>query len=287
QSLAFFLLVAPEHAPEGTKEKLQAWAQHMKVKTDNFWHYRKHSDTEWGHPRSKELGNTGLGGSMFAVAHLLDDPELRALGWSQVNQVFGMNPAEAHYSHKDPRRLKRNGYWDGVEVGWPIRDPGGAGRLGAVRGTLDGTPTDSAFPYPKEPMDTDNVAHSPNHWYTTEGWGLSNRCWQSTVTFATLGSHRLTVWDPERKHQLTKVRQGDQVLVQLRAALNMETTKVETGTLQVYQDDTFLKTINVKETGPNTGLFQSLDTIDCKKDSRLTYAYGYLGFEQKALLEVH
>ena len=36
QALAFFLLVAPESAPYGTKEKLIAWSNHIKEKTNNF-----------------------------------------------------------------------------------------------------------------------------------------------------------------------------------------------------------------------------------------------------------
>ena len=182
QALAFFLLVAPEEAPFGTKEKLESWARHMKQKTDNFWHYRKHSEEEWAHPKTKELGNTGLGGSMFAISHLLDDPELRNIGWSQVNQVFGLNPAEAHYSNKSAERLNINGYWDGIEVGWPIAHPNGLGKLGLVRGTLDGTPLDNMFPY--NPIaGTEGV----NYAYATEGWAVTNRAWMSTIIFSTIG----------------------------------------------------------------------------------------------------
>ena len=52
---------------------------------------------------------------MFAISFLLNDYELRAIGWSQVNQVFGLNPAEAHYSNKSKERVELNGYWKGIE----------------------------------------------------------------------------------------------------------------------------------------------------------------------------
>jgi hypothetical protein len=197
-----------------------------------------------------------------------------------------MNPAEAHYSHKDKRRLKRNGYWKGVEVGWPIADPGGAGRLGPVRGTLDGTPTDDAFPYPKGELDTSNVEHSPNHWYTTEGWGISNRAWQSTVIFSTVGSHELSVLDKDTQKQCTQVQKGDSIIVRLRAALNMDPQKAETGSVNVFAGDNFIKTLTVTETGPNTGIFEAVETIDYEGAASVSFSYGYLGLGKKATVTI-
>ena len=90
QALALFLLIAPDQAPAGTKEKLAAWRDYIVRRTANLWEYRTHSDTEWAHPKSKEIGTVaGLGGSMFAVAEVLGDRKLRDIGWSQVNFVFG------------------------------------------------------------------------------------------------------------------------------------------------------------------------------------------------------
>ncbi len=287
QALAYFLMVAPEHAPKGTKEKLQAWSTHMKNKTSNFWHYRVHSDTEWAHPKSKELGNTGLGGSMFAAAHFLNDPELRALGWSQVNQVFGLNPSQSHYSHKDPRRLKRDGYWDGVEQGWPIKDPGGAGRLGPVRGTLDGTPLDNAFPFPKEEASTENVEHNPNHWYTTEGWGISNRSWQSTIIFSTLASHKLEVVDKKGNPVPKEVKNKKDVIIKLKAAINQDWEKAETGWVNIQVDDKTPVQVELTETDKNSGVFTGKLRLDYPAGSNISISYGYMGFEKKVELTVN
>ncbi|MEM9886595.1 MAG: hypothetical protein AAF849_11945 [Bacteroidota bacterium] len=282
QALAFFLMIAPEEAPHGTKEKLAAWAQHMKVKTNNFWHYRKHSETEWAHPKTKELGNAGLGGSMFIVAHLLDDKELRSIAWSQVNQVFGMNPAEAHYSNKSQERLDLNGYWEGIEVGWPMSHPDGFGQLGLVRGTLDGTPLDNMFPYvPKVAIDNiDNYA------YATEGWAVTNRAWMSSVIYATIGSHELKIFDETYKNEIKSSKAGETITIQLRAALNMDWEKRETGEVMVQIDGAEAFKIELTESDVNTGLFIGKLKLDDPSGSRVRVSYGHLGFEKVVVFQL-
>ncbi|NJO25423.1 MAG: hypothetical protein HC867_06130 [Bacteroidia bacterium] len=135
QALALFAMMYPEKCPAGTKEKLAAWRDYIFKRTNNLWNYRTHSDTEWAHRKSKEVGTVcGLGGSMFAVADVLKDSKLRAIGWSQVDFVFGCNPPGTHLSHKSPTRVALNGYWKGVEKGWPFQYPHGTGELGYTRG---------------------------------------------------------------------------------------------------------------------------------------------------------
>lgn len=280
QALAFFLMVAPESAPHGAREKLAAWAEHMKQKTDNFWQYRKHSDTEWAHPKTKELGNTGLGGSMFAVAHLLDDPELRAIGWSQVNQVFGLNPAQAHYSNKSEERLEIDGYWTGIETGWPDAHPNGAGKLGRVRGALDGTPLDNMFPYNPEP-DKEGVIS----YYATEGWAVTNRAWLSSIVFSTLGSHELRVFNAAGQ-PAKKVKTGETVTIELKAALNQDWEQPEAGWVLVQQKDQEPQKVAVRETGDNTGIFRGTYRVEAPSKSTVTIRYGYLGFEKQAILNI-
>lgn len=281
QALAFFLMVAPESAPHGAREKLATWAEHMKKKTNNFWHYRKHSETEWAHPRTKELGNTGLGGSMFAVAHLLDDPELRAIGWSQVNQVFGLNPAQAHYSNKSDERLEIDGYWAGIETGWPDAHPNGAGKLGRVRGALDGTPLDNMFPYNPEP-DKEGVIS----YYATEGWAVTNRAWLSSVVFSTLGSHELKILNG-RGEPIHRVKNGETVTIELEAALNQDWQKPESGWVLLRVKDQDPRKIEVIETGPNTGIFRSKYKVEAPEKSEVAISYGYLGFEKKSALQIY
>lgn len=276
QALAFFLMVAPESAPHGIHEKLAAWSKHMKTKTDNFWQYRKHNETEWAHPKTKELGNTGLGGSMFVVAELLGDPELRAIGWSQVNQVFGLNPAQAHYSNKSQERLDINGYWDGIETGWPDAHPNGAGKLGKVRGTLDGTPLDNMFPYNPEP-DKEGVLS----YYATEGWAVTNRAWLSSVVFSTFGSHELRILDGAG-NPIERAKNGQTITIELKAALNQDWNAVEQGWVVLHQKDQEPQQIEVRETGANTGVFRATYQVDAAEAARLQFSYGFLGFEKTA-----
>lgn len=279
QALAFFLMVAPESAPYGTREKLAAWAAHMKDKTNNFWQYRKHTDTEWAHPKTKELGNTGLGGSMFAVSELLDDPALRAIGWSQVNQVFGLNPAQAHYSNKSQERLDINGYWEGVETGWPDAHPNGAGKLGRVRGTLDGTPLDNMFPYNPEPGKEGVISY-----YATEGWAVTNRAWLSTLVFSTFGSHQLRLLDSAGNPINGPVKKGSSVIVELKAALNQDWQQAEKAYVQMYVKDQPPSKLELIETGFNTGIFTTSLTADYPTNSPVYIKYGFLGFEKGAEL---
>jgi hypothetical protein len=281
QALAFFLMVAPEAAPHGTREKLASWGTHMKEKTNNFWHYRKHNDKEWAHPRTKELGNTGLGGSMFAIAHLLDDPDLRAVGWSQVNQVFGMNPAEAHYSNKSQDRLAINGYWKGIETGWPYAHPHGLGLLGNVRGTLDGTPLDNMFPYtPNQDIKGANFA------YATEGWAVTNRAWMSTVVFSTLGSHSINILEASTRKQISNPASGQKVIVQLKAALNLDWEKREEAWVLVQTDDNDPIKLRLIETDENTGVFQGELQLDYPETTKVKISYGYLGFEKEIQFQI-
>jgi hypothetical protein len=281
-ALALFLLMAPEHAPAGTKEKLAAWRDYIFKRTDNLWQYRTHDDHEWAHPKSKEVGTVaGLGGAMFAVAELLGDAKLRGIGWSQVNFVFGANPAGVHLSNKSPVRLAVGGYWDGVENGWPISYPHGTGLLGAVRGTLDGSPTDAAFPYnPKEAASSDRPGV-----YGTEGWAISNRAWLSTITFSTLGSHRVRLLDPASGAEIITAEPGARVRVELRAALNLDPERSDSGWILWSENSGEPRRVEVRETGANSGLFTADLTIG--REARSAEAsYGYLAFRKTARLNV-
>ncbi|GAB3570671.1 hypothetical protein GCM10027578_27440 [Spirosoma luteolum] len=292
QALAFFLLVAPDKAPKGTREKLMAWRDHMKQKTANCWHYRVHSPTEWAHPRTKELGGApALGGSMFAVAHLLKDRELRDIGWSQVDFVFGLNPIGAHLSNKSADRLAINGYWDGIEYGWPRSHPNGYGMLGKVRGTLDGTPLDAQFPRPGTALASEKAAegqgdHIGQNAYATEGWAISNRGWMATLTFATLGTQTVRVLDAGGKKPLKAVKAGETVELELTAALNLNPTTAESGWVLVQLDDKDPIKVPVQETAPDSGVFTTRYTLPATGAKQLAVTYGYWGLASKAVCRI-
>jgi hypothetical protein len=288
QALAWFLLVAPEQAPPGTKEKLAAWALHMKQKTNNFWKYRVHSETEWAHPKTKELGGApALGGSMFAVAYLLNDPVLRNIGWAQVDFVFGVNPVGAHLSNKSDERLKIGGFWEGVEEGWPQAHPNGYGRLGLVRGTLDGSPLDAQFPIAERVEKIVGENHGQvfgKNAYATEGWNISNRGWLATLTFSTLASQQVRIFDAGYQNEVKQAKPGQTITLELKAALNQDWGKPDTGWVDVYDAKGAIQRVTVTETGANTGIFTARYTIARKKGKTLKASYGYLGFQKEAII---
>lgn len=291
QALAWFLMVAPDQAPAGTKEKLAAWANHMKQKTNNFWKYRVHSETEWAHPKTKELGGApALAGSMFAVSHLFNDQSLRDLGWAQVDFVFGVNPVGTHLSNKSEERTKIGGYWDGVEEGWPQAHPDGYGRLGLVRGTLDGTPLDNQFPIAKtvEKIIGQNEGQVfGKNAYATEGWCVSNRGWEATVTFATLGSQQIRLFDADYKNEITQAKTGQTITVELKAALNQDWNKVDKGWVEIRNGNELPQRLEVTETEANSGIFTAKYSLPkAKKGTEIEVSYGYFGLGVESTLIV-
>lgn len=287
QALEFFLLVAPDKAPAGTRKKLQAWARHIQQRCNNCWKYRSHSETEMAHPVTKELGGApALGGSLFAAAHLLEDDALRKLGWAQVDFVFGVNPVGAHIGHKSEERLKLNGYWEGVENGWPDSHPNGYGMLGSCRGTLEGTPLDGQFPKSNSMTTADDLDNIGNKCYATEGWAISNRGWMATLTFSTLGSQTVDVVTSDGR-PVTAAEAGDKLCVRLKAALNIDWNKKDKGWVEVKIDDKVVQRLPVEETAPNSGLFKGEYRIPAAASGKqLTFSYGYLGFDKKAQVTV-
>ena len=282
QALALFLLLAPEQAPVGTKEKLAAWRDYIVSRSNNLWQYRTHDDKEWAHPKSKEVGTVaGMGGAAFAAAAVLSDQVLRSIGWSQVDFVFGRNPAGAHLGHKSRLRVAMHGFWSGVESGWPHGYVFGTGELGPVRGTLDGSPTDAAFPFnPAEAATADRPGV-----YGTEGWSITNRAWMSTVTFSTVGSHAIRLVDRRTGATLDRLRRGETARVELRAALNYDPSHVETGWIDVRQGGKAWRLL-VTETGSDTGRFVADLVSIPEMAGRLEVSYGHLAFRKTAAVSV-
>ena len=175
-------------------------------------------------------------------------------------------------SHKSELRVLMQGYWEGVEKGWPFDYPYGTGLLGATRGTLDGSPTDAAFPYnPEQAASRDRPGV-----YGTEGWSISNRAWLSTVAFSTLGSHQI---------HATQAKPAAPVHVELRAALNQDPRKVETGWVLWSEDGSEPRKVEVRETGIDTGLFAA-DIAVRPNVREVEASYGYLAARKSVRVQV-
>jgi hypothetical protein len=222
-----------------------------------------------------------MGGAAFAVAAVLGDPRLRAIGWSQVDFVFGRNPAGAHLGHKSRLRVAMDGFWPGVEIGWPHGYVFGTGELGPVRGTLDGSPTDAAFPFkPAEAASADRAGV-----YGTEGWSITNRAWMSTVTFSTLGSHAIRFVDRRTGATIQRLKPGDTARVELRAALNHDPTRIETGWIEVRRGTNVTRQL-VTETGVGTGYFVADVLVPTDGSKSFTASYGHLAFRKTATASI-
>jgi hypothetical protein len=288
QALAFFLMVAPDKAPKGTREKLMAWSHYIRQRCNNCWQYRSHSDTEMAHPLTKELGVApALGGSIFAVSHVLNDSTFRPLGWAQIDFVFGVNPVGTHLGNKSAERVAKNGFWEGVEKGWPQSHPDGYGMLGPCRGTLDGTPLDSQFPERNNLSKKDSLDHIGQDCYATEGWSISNRGWMATLTFSTLDTHRIDVTDLSGK-AIQKAKVSDKVIVTLKAALNIDWYKKDKGWVEVCtREGKTIGRVPVVETENNSGLFVGTYPIPACGSRQLIFRYGYFGFDVNKTIQIN
>jgi hypothetical protein len=225
---------------------------------------------------------------MFAVAHLLNDRSLRDLGWAQVDFVFGVNPVGAHLGHKSEERVKLNGFWEGVEEGWPQAHPDGYGRLGLVRGTLEGTPLNDQFPIAKaieKTVGSNEGQVFGKNAYATEGWCISNRGWQATVTFATLGTTSLKLFDENYRNEIKKAKPGQTVIVELRAALNQDWNTIDRGWVEINDGSGKTARLGVTETGANTGIFTGKCVVPkMGKGTGLKVSYGFFGFDTCVVL---
>jgi len=285
QALSFYLMTVPEKAPAGAKEKLNAWMDHIISKSDNPWHYRVHSDTEWAHPKTKELGGApALGGSLFAAAHVLNRPEARPFAWSQVNFTFGLNPLGAHFSHKSKERIAIKGYWEDVENGWPQSHPNGYGMLGLVRGTLDGTPLDKDFPRNQSTdikTSSDGVTDKIGlNAYATEGWATSNRGWLSTLIFSSLHSIGLRIVNASGRTVKT-ASSNKSIQVELQAPLNVDPYKKDIAWVEQTLEGGKTERIMLTETDTDSGIFRGV--LPPAKSKKVVVGYGYWGFRKEAV----
>jgi len=202
--------------------------------------------------------------------------------------LFGVNPVGTLLSNKSDERVKIGGFWDGVEEGWQQAHPDGYGRLGLVRGTLDGTPLDSQFPIAKQVekiIGENNGQIFGKNAYATEGWCVSNRGWEATMTFCTLESQQVRLFDADYKNEITQAKPGQTITIELKAALNQDWNKADKGWVDIRKEKEPVTKLEVNETGPNTGLFTAKYQLPKgKKGVKTEILYGYMGFEKNAII---
>jgi hypothetical protein len=123
--------------------------------------------------------------------------------------------------------------------------------------------------------------------YATEGWCVSNRGWEATVTFATLGSQEIRLFDADYKNEIVQAKTGQTITVELKAALNQDWNKADKGWVEIGNGTGTVTKIEVTETGANTGVFTAQYQLPQGiKATKLQASYGYLGFQKSTSLTI-
>ncbi len=263
--LGHFLRVYPDRAPPGLAAKIAAWAQVVIRRSSNMWDFRKLDDgAKWTPMGEKptmwnEPGNVlGLPAALLAAREVLTDAATRArleeLVYAHFDNGFGRNPVGRHFSFDAPREI------EGVEFGWFKFLPGGIGQLAAARFVIDGSPKDGHYPYHPEKGDFG--------W--TEGWVQFNAAFDISLA-----------WLAFAETQLALTREGDEVAIRLRAPLNFDYTKVETGTVQVRVGGGAWQPLTVTEESASSFFLSGRVKAPPGAAVEAAYGFGYLGRNAK------
>lgn len=274
--LAHFLREYPDRAPTGLANKINEWAKVVIRRADNLWDFRKLDDKDGWTPMGdtpqkwNEPGNViGLPAPILAAEEFITDSaakqRLEELVWSHFDDMFGRNPVGRHFSYDAPREI------EGVEHGWFKFLPGGIGRLANARFVIDGSPKNAHYPYHPEIGDVG--------W--TEGWIQFNTAYDISLAYL--------AWS---ETEIKMTREGDDLIVRLKAPLNFDYSKVETGTVMVANSHGGVAHVTVTEDSANsmtlTGRIKLQPGKTASNDNQslqftpgttlqASYGYGYLG----------
>jgi len=261
--LAHFLREYPDRAPPGLAAKIDAWAKVVIRRSDNMWDFRKLYDGDRWTPMGEkptmwnEPGNVaGLPAALLAAREVLADEKTKArleeLAWSHFDDMFGRNPVGRHFSYDAPREL------EGVEFGWFKFLPGGIGRLAEARFVIDGSPKNGHYPYHPEKGDFG--------W--TEGWIQFNTPFNASLA-----------WLAFSETHITAKRDGNDLVVRLRAPLNFDDERVETGTVVVTSAGGRRQPLKVTEESANSEYLAGRLPVAAAPGAAVeaSYGFGYLG----------
>ncbi len=172
--LTHFLKLYPKEAPEGLKEKVEAYTDKVIELSDNEWDFRRFDLNEnWTLASYNEAGNViGFPACAFSVALCMDDSakkdRLIEIAFAHIDNYSGRNPANAHCANHP------NLGFIGIDRGWPHGDKRRniCARLENVRGSLSSLPGTEMYPF--------NPTGKPR-W--GEGWTVYNALWNITLTY--------------------------------------------------------------------------------------------------------
>jgi hypothetical protein len=278
--LANFQRLYPDEAPAGLAAKINDWVQVILRRSDNMWDFRKLDDADGWTPMEaqpqkwNEPGNVvGLPSALIAAKQVITDPatqaRLNGITWAHLDNMFGRNPTGRHFSYQARRDL------EGVENGWFTFYRGGIGRLARVRFVLDGSPKNFHYPYHPE---------VGNKGYT-EGWIQFNTPFNASMAYLAYDQTKITA-----------VRDGNEIVVRLRAPLNFDYQKVETATVQVTSSLGDVESLTLTEESANSAYLTGRIPLQKTKstifadgqlqvspggEAEFAYGFGYLGHRVK------
>jgi hypothetical protein len=171
-NLVWLLQRYPDHAPEGLKEKIAAWAEVAVRRSDNFWDFRRYDEERhWTIPKLNDVGNwAGAPAVFLAASWAVDDPAMKArlkeLAVSHADALFGRNPRLAASA------AKKDGF-TGIDRTWPnVFQKNTCARLELCRGSIDSGPGTEMFPF--------NPQGAYRH---TEGWVNYGAAWCMSLAY--------------------------------------------------------------------------------------------------------
>ncbi|WP_433441627.1 S-layer homology domain-containing protein [Pseudoflavonifractor sp.] len=234
-----------------------------------------------------EPGNTsGFQAAALAAARVLDhEPEtqarLRELGIAAIDNMFGRNPYGRTYFFSCTRTVQEDGTPDykdrntdliipgheqeieGTDLGWMERDLRmGSGVLAIVRGRIDASPKEWAYPYNPD---------TPGGY--KEGWVTYNTAWNSSIAYSAADEIRI---------EAQPTADGRSVNITLWAPNNLDYEKQEFVDIDVTDLLTGeTGTLRLTEDGVDALTFSGTWTADSDY-AEAEFSYGYGLFRRSA-----
>ncbi len=137
-----------------------------------------------------------------------------------------------------------------VEYGWFDEYIGGFGKLQGVRGVLDASPKNHAYPYQPDAKKG-----------YTEGWIAFNTAWNAALSYLTLHESEVQLMDNNFTSKQATVTPGSSFGIRLQAPLNMDYERIEQGRVTFQASNGDRESIIVTESGVNSSFFDGIVSL--------------------------
>jgi hypothetical protein len=171
--LAWLLQRHPDRAPEGLREKIEAWAEIAISRSNNLWDYRRYDlEKHWSIPVLNDVGNLlAFPAAALAAAGVLGSSpaaeRLRVLAIAQADHTLGRNPLMAAAPHRHTFGFT------GLKRGWPASFGDDiTARLELCRGSFSTAPGTEMYPF--------NPEGAYRH---LEGWNAYGAAWCTSLAY--------------------------------------------------------------------------------------------------------